>query len=106
MFYVMAQQVNLLLFYVSNISNVADRVSELESTIQSLQTQLEDQEQEATNVIAQWQESFSEADDKCAELEKELETTRAEIEKLKESAVHPAQKEAVYDSAIEQLEGE
>jgi chromosome segregation ATPase len=93
---------------VSNVSNVADRVSELESTIQSLETQLEDQEQEATNVIAQWQASFSEADDKCAELEKELETARAEIEKLKERAVDPAQKEAVaaYDSVMEQLEGE
>ena len=62
---------------------LTDRVAELESTIQSLEAQLEQQEQEATNAISQWQESFSEADDKCAQLDKELVAAKMEIEQLR-----------------------
>eukprot|EP00980_Cylindrotheca_fusiformis_P000848 scaffold221_cov120-Cylindrotheca_fusiformis.AAC.9 len=84
-----------------------DRASKLESAIQSLEIQLEEQENEAKNVIARWQESFSKADDKCAMLEKELETSRAEVHELKAFAETSTRGEAprsVDDSIMKQWE--
>ena len=53
-----------------------ERVTELESTVQGLQSQLEQQEQDAQSVIDQWQEAFSTSDARCSELEKELENLK------------------------------
>lgn len=60
-----------------------DRAAELESTIQLLQSQLEEQEIESNGVILQWQNSHSEADEKCTDLERELAAVRSEMEALK-----------------------
>lgn len=66
---------------------------------------MEDQEQEATNVISQWQASFSEADDKCTLLEQVLESTRAEFRRMKEAAVI-ADAQASDDGTMQAWEGE
>jgi chromosome segregation ATPase len=58
------------------------RVAELEATVQSLETQMHDQEEEANNVISQWQESCTASDGSCAELEKELAALRKDKESL------------------------
>lgn len=54
-------------------------MAELESTIETLQTELSDQEQTANDVIAQWQETCSTAENRCSELEKELEIANSKV---------------------------
>ncbi|CAJ1953476.1 unnamed protein product [Cylindrotheca closterium] len=54
-----------------------DRVTELETAVQSLESQLKEQEKEAYNAISQWQESYTAADEKCAALETELTALRS-----------------------------
>lgn len=61
---------------------LAERVAELEATVQSLEQQMQDQEEEANNVISQWQESCTASDDMCSELKKELEEVRKDKESL------------------------
>lgn len=50
----------------------SDRVAELEAEVGSLQTQMQEQEEEASDAIAQWEETYTGAENKCSELEKEL----------------------------------
>jgi chromosome segregation ATPase len=58
---------------------ITERVAELEATVKSLETQLQEQEEEANNVISQWQESCTASDDKCSELEQKLEEEELKI---------------------------
>jgi chromosome segregation ATPase len=50
---------------------------------------MQEQEEEANNVIAQWQESFNESEkkcsNKCAQLEEELEAVKKEKDSLEKS---------------------
>ena len=54
----------------------ADRVAELGATVEELQKQLQEQEEEANGVISQWQDSYNDAEQRCGEMEKELERLR------------------------------
>jgi hypothetical protein len=54
----------------------AVRAAELEATVQSLNTQMREQEEEANHVISQWQDSCTAAEEKCRESEKELEALK------------------------------
>jgi chromosome segregation ATPase len=57
---------------------ITDQVSKLESTIESLEGQLED----AENAISQWQESYTALEVRSSELETQLETLTKEKEEL------------------------
>lgn len=59
---------------MTNRCVLAERVADLETEVQALNTQLQEEEEEATNVVNQWQESCSALDEKCTDLEKELES--------------------------------
>lgn len=48
------------------------RVAELETSIKSLETQLQEQEEEANNIITQWQDAYSASDERCSQLEEGL----------------------------------
>ena len=54
-----------------------ERVAELESTVKALESQLEEQEQEANVVIEKWQESCAAAEERCSNLEQELDALKA-----------------------------
>jgi chromosome segregation ATPase len=54
----------------------------LESTIESLETQLEQQSSEADNAISEWQESYTALEVRSSELEVQLETLTKEKEEL------------------------
>ena len=56
----------------------ADRVAELGATVELLKKQLQEQEEEANNVISQWQDSYNDAENRCAEMEQELANIRNE----------------------------
>ena len=58
-----------------SFSFVQDRVSELESNLQDLQNQLQEQEEEANGVIEQWQESCNAAEEKASRCERDLEAS-------------------------------
>jgi chromosome segregation ATPase len=60
----------------------ADQVAELETTIESLESQLEEQSSAADNVISEWQESYSALEVRSSELETQLETLRQEKQEL------------------------
>jgi hypothetical protein len=60
----------------------ADQVAELESTIKSLESQLEEQSSAADNVISEWQESYSALEIRSLESETQLETLRQEKQEL------------------------
>jgi chromosome segregation ATPase len=60
----------------------ADQVAELETTIEGLESQLEEQSSEADNAISQWQESYNTLELCKAELEAQLETLTREKEGL------------------------
>ena len=49
-----------------------ERAAELESKIESLETELRESEAEASEVISRWQESCAVAESKCASVEEEL----------------------------------
>jgi aryl carrier-like protein len=81
----------------------------LEATIESLQTQLHEQEAEANYAITQWQDEYTVAEDKCAGLESELqalkekqnaqgETSQNQLEELL------AQKQAELKDAQQMME--
>lgn len=76
------------------------RVSELEANVQSLEMQLADQEREANDVISQWQESYSTADDKCKELSSELHAAKLDMESLLSSEEKIKGLKAKLDEAI------
>jgi chromosome segregation ATPase len=61
---------------------VTDQVAELESTIKSLESQLEEQSSDADNAISQWQESYTVLEVRSSELERQLETFTKEKEEL------------------------
>ena len=65
----------------------SDRVAELESQIFSLNSQLQDQKEDATKAIAQWQESYSESENRCDELEKALAMLQEEA-KTSQGPIH------------------
>ena len=67
---------NLALFFY------ADQVAELETTIESLESKLEEQSSEADNAISQWQESYTTLEVRRSELEKQLETLMKEKEEV------------------------
>ena len=73
------------------VLNPKERVTELESTVQGLQSQLEQQELDAKSVIDQWQEACSTSDARCSELEQELENLKKDsIENAKVGGVEEA----------------
>jgi chromosome segregation ATPase len=61
---------------------VTDQVAELETTIEGLESQLEEQSSEADNAISQWQESYTTLEVRRSELEAQLETLTREKEEL------------------------
>jgi chromosome segregation ATPase len=61
---------------------VTDQVAELESTIESLESQLKEQSSEAENAILQWQKSYTTLEVRSSELETQLETLTKEKEEL------------------------
>jgi len=63
-----------------------DRVAELESEIDQLQSQLREQEQEATDAIAQWQDSSTMAENRCSELENQVSSLQEENKSLLEQS--------------------
>jgi chromosome segregation ATPase len=63
-------------------SLVTDQVGELESTIESLERQLEEQSSAADDAISQWQESYTALEVRSSELETQLETLTKEKEEL------------------------
>jgi chromosome segregation ATPase len=63
-------------------SLVTDQVGELESTIESLERQLEEQSSAADDAISQWQESYTALEVRSSELETQLETLTKEKEGL------------------------
>ena len=69
-----------------------NRVAELEAQIGVLNSQLREQEEDANKAIAQWQESYSETDNRCQELEKSLELLQQEKNTL-EKAIQDAKDE-------------
>ena len=80
--------ISLMLVHVTNIltSPISiDRVVELEATVKRLELQLEEQEEDANNVIDKWQESCAALDEKCSELERQLEGFRKDNETVKHS---------------------
>ena len=62
-----------------------DRVAELEAAVKQLEHQLEEQEEDANNVIEKWQESCAALDEKCSELEGQLEGFKKGAETFKYS---------------------
>jgi chromosome segregation ATPase len=67
------------------------RVVELEAQVTSMNSQMQEQEEEANAAIAQWQESYTETDSRCSELEKDIGILRAEkidLEMSLENARH------------------
>jgi capsule polysaccharide export protein KpsE/RkpR len=60
----------------------ADQIAELESTIESLEGQLEEQSSAADNVISEWQESYTALEVRSSELETQLETLTQEKEEV------------------------
>ncbi len=58
--------------YVTSNFVFTERTAELESKIESLETELRESEAEANEVISQWQESCAVAESKCASVEEEL----------------------------------
>jgi chromosome segregation ATPase len=72
----------------------------------SLETQLEEQEQEANNVIAQWQETYSKTDERCAELNKELAAAKTEIKDLKNDQPNQSPDHEYSDGVILEWRGE
>jgi chromosome segregation ATPase len=90
-----------------------DRVVELEATVELLQQQLQEQEDEANGVISQWQESYNEADKRCTEIEKEMEefrkskdSPRFDVQENVEENRHPQTQDEELISRIEGLETE
>jgi DNA repair exonuclease SbcCD ATPase subunit len=49
-----------------------ERVTELETLVKSLESQLEEQERDASEAITQWQNNATEADEKAREIEEKL----------------------------------
>jgi chromosome segregation ATPase len=64
-------------------SLVTDQVAELESTIESLKGQLEEESSAADDAISQWQESYTALEVRRSELETQLETLRMEKEEMR-----------------------
>jgi chromosome segregation ATPase len=86
-------------------------VVDLESEVKSLERQLQEEEEEASNVIKQWQESSSVLDEKCNELEKELEATTTEkrslektLEKMQNEQEQCVAEKSSFESKISSLE--
>ena len=102
--YDFAKKNHLFDTFLSNLtpfrSSSVVRVSELEANVQSLETQLADQEREANDVISQWQESYSLADDKCKELSSELHAAKLDKESLLSSEEKIKAMKAKLDEAI------
>jgi chromosome segregation ATPase len=62
--------------------SVTGRLAELESTVENLVDQLEEQSSEADNAITQWQESYTALEVRRSELESQLEMLTEENEDL------------------------
>jgi hypothetical protein len=63
-----------------------DRVSDLESTAETLELRLEQQEQESNSAIQQWQANCIASEERCTLLEQELETIKMEKDALQSTA--------------------
>jgi chromosome segregation ATPase len=61
---------------------VTDQVAELESTIERLKGQSEEESSAADDAISQWQESYTELEVRNSELESQLETLTKEKDEL------------------------
>jgi chromosome segregation ATPase len=66
------------------ISLLSERVSELEAELTMARQHLEEQEAEANDAIAKWQESYTASEDRCNELEAEYQKILNEKEALQE----------------------
>jgi chromosome segregation ATPase len=60
----------------SYISPSLDRVNELDSAVESLESQLQDQEVEANKAISEWQDRSSELEAKILSLERDLSSSQ------------------------------
>lgn len=87
----------------------AERTTALETTIASLQTQLQEQEAEADNAISQWQDACAATEEKCTGLETELQALK-DIQMVLGEASHKeleeklAQKESELEEAQSTIE--
>jgi chromosome segregation ATPase len=72
------ESMRLPLISLKSLFPILERVTELETNIKSLQTELREQEDEANDVISQWQ-------DNCAAAELKYSTIEEELEELKKS---------------------
>jgi hypothetical protein len=61
-----------IIFYFFHIG--VEKTSHLESELANVHQQIQEQENEAENAIAKWQENVIELEEKCAELERNLKT--------------------------------
>ena len=84
---------------------------DLESEVKALETQFQEQEEEASNVIKQWQESSSVLDEKCTELEEELEASTTEkrslektLETMQNEQEQSVEEKSSFESKIASLE--
>jgi chromosome segregation ATPase len=78
-------------FKISLFVHDSDRVAELDSTIQSLEIQLQEQESEANTAITEWQNRSSELEIKLSRFEEELRSSKEEL--------------SSRDATIEKLQG-
>ena len=81
----------------------AERTQELEIKIESLETELRENEMEANQVISKWQSSCAEAESKCSIMEEELDHLKATIETQNVSSTEKDEDKAKYIEMIQVL---
>ena len=84
--------------HLSHIHLFTVAKSELQATVDSLQVQLQDQEESANNAIDQWQAACVEAEERCTTLETELESL-----KRSQLLMENADKESELETALQTI---
>ena len=77
----------------TSLHSSSERVTELETLVQDLETQLSEQEEEATTAIGVWQQSYTTLEKTNEELSEEIEATKGELQKLKEQDIPTLQRQ-------------
>ena len=76
------------------VCGIVERTVSLETTISSLQAQLQEQQADAENAISQWQDACTAAEEKCVGLETELAASKEGSHSVKGEASYNELKEA------------
>lgn len=90
-----------LFFFRSVLAFGTEKIADLESMVQSLQTQLQQEEEYAKDVVNQWQENCTAAEEECAAAKLELE----EMKKSKE-VLEASFNQTVDQSQVKDLESQ